>query len=161
MTGELILLATLVVPLVLGLSFRVATSHIFFSLMAGELLGRYFGHDIDNNAKAMSDTKVLAGYGEVILIALPMLLTAYFMKGTLSRGRSLLHVIPLVITGIICAAFVLPTLPKEVQNLVRDVPVGDWILDLNKMIIGGMIALQLISLWLFNRTEHSKKSKKE
>lgn len=159
MEGELVLIVLLALPLVLGLVFRVATSHIFFSLMAGELLGRYFGHDIDTNAKALSDTKILAGYGEVILIVLPMLLTAFFMKGTLSRGRSLLHIIPLIITGFICATFVLPTLPDTVQKIVRDVPAGDWILELNRMIVGVMVALQLVSLWLFNRNEKKSKSK--
>lgn len=156
MEGEILLVSLLALPLVLGLVFRVATSHIFFSLMAGELLGRYFGHDIDSSAKAVNDTKILAGYGEVILIVLPLLLTAFFMKGTLSRGRSLLHIIPLIITGFICATFVLPTLPDAVQKLVREVPAGVWLLDLNKMIVGVMVALQLISLWLFNRKEKSK-----
>lgn len=156
MEGEILLVSLVALPLVLGLVFRVATSHIFFSLMAGELLGRYFGHDIDANAKNISGTKMLAGYGEAILIILPLLLTAFFMKKTLSRGRSLLHIIPLAITGIICATFVLPTLPADVQKIVREVPVGDWLLDVNRMIVGAMVALQLASLWLFNRKEKSK-----
>jgi hypothetical protein len=90
-----------------------------------------------------------------------MTLTAFFMRGTVSKGKLVLHIIPLSITGIIMAAFLLPLLPAQLQTDIGSTFVGGWILNLNRAIIGVVVVLQLISLWLFNRSEKHKKSSKE
>lgn len=159
MTGQIILALTVALPLILGLVFRVSTNHIFFSLMAGELLARYFGHDIENQAKAVSDKVNFTGYGEILLLTLPMILTAIFLKGSISKGKIILHIIPLIVTGLIYAAFLTPMLPPDLQNQIKSFEIGAWILDLNKVIIGGMVGIQLVTLWLLNRGGHSEKGK--
>ena len=159
MTGPIILAAIIAFPVVLGLIFRVSTSHIFFSLMAGELLGRYFGHDVENQAKAVAGNMDFHGYGEIALLVLPMILTAIFLKGSISRGKTVLHVVPLIVTGVIFAAFLIPILPQNIQDQIEGFSLGAAFMDLNKAIIGAMIAVQLISLWLLNRKSHEKKHK--
>lgn len=159
MTGQIILALVVALPLVLGLVFRVSTSHIFFSLMAGELLARYFGHDIENQAKTVYDKVSFTGYGEILLLTLPMILTAIFLKGSISKGKVILHIIPLVITGLIYATFLTPMLPPDLQQQIKSFEIGAWILELNKVIIGGMVAIQLVALWLLNRGENHKKGK--
>jgi hypothetical protein len=151
MSGQIILYAVLLFPLVLGIVFRVNTSHIFFSLMAGELLARYFGHDLDKIAEQSVNHSSSLPIGELALIFIPMILTAIFMKATISKNKVLLHSIPLAITGIILAAFVLPILPSDLQAQIGTSQVGSHLLELNKAIIGGMVVLQLVSLWLFSR----------
>jgi hypothetical protein len=147
MQAQLIIAGIIALPLVLGLVFRVSTAHIFFSLMAGELLGRYFGHDVDAQAQPVLAERWGYGYGEIALIILPMVLTALFLRNTTSKGKIILHSVPLAITGIIAAAFILPLLPQSVQEMVATVWIGEQLLELNKVIIGVMIALQLIWLW--------------
>lgn len=159
MTGQIILALVVALPLILGLVFRVSTSHLFFSLMAGELLARYFGHDIEHQAKAVYDKVSFTGYGEILLLTLPMILTAIFLKGSVSKGKIILHIIPLIITGLIYATFLTPMLPPDIQQQIKSFEVGAWILDLNKFIIGGMVAVQLVTLWLLNRGGHSEKGK--
>jgi len=153
MNGEIILVATLGIPLLLGLPFRVSASHIFFSLMAGELLGRYFGHYIEDYASESVANSNFAGYGEAFLILLPMVLTAVFLKGSISKHRAIINVPLLLITGIIFAAFVLPTLPQSLQDDVQSTIVGKWLIDLNEIIIGGMIVIQLVFLWVLSKKE--------
>lgn len=157
MTGEIILGSILSLPLILGLVFRVSTSHIFFSLMAGDLLGRYFGHDIETHTQSMAQQANQPSYGTILLITLPMILTAIFLKGTITKGKAILHILPLAVTGIIFAAFALPALPPGLQQEVRALNAGEWLLHLNKVIIGGMVAIQLVALWLLSRGEHGHK----
>lgn len=97
------------------------------------------------------------GYGEIILIILPMILTAIFMRKTISKGKAILHIPALLVTGVICAAFVLPLLPDALRSQVSEFIVGKKILDYNRTIIGAMLVLQLVSLWILNRKEQGKK----
>jgi len=159
MTGQIILYAILAFPLILGLVFRVSTSHLFFSLMAGELLARYFGHNIDKIAEQNIDTTSLP-LGELALIIAPMLITSVVLRNTMGKNRIILHIIPLAITGIILSAFILPILPDNLQSQIETGRVGAYLLDLNRIIVGGVVVLQLISLWLFSKMGkgHSKHS---
>lgn len=147
MLGDIILWLTLALPLIIGVAFRVGTSHVFFSLMAGELLGRYFGHDVEK----LFGSSAAAGYGEIIFIVLTMLVTAFLLRHTISKRRLLIQVVPLAITGIICAAFILPALPASLQEAVSGAAFGGTILNLNRAIVGGMVLVQLLALWLLHR----------
>ena len=159
MTGQIVLGLIIGLPLLLGILFRVSTSHIFFSLMAGELLGRYFGHDVEKQANAVSNQVNITGYGEIALLTVPMLLTAVFLRRSISKGKILLHIVPLLITGVVYAAFLIPILPVRAQQEIQTFIVGGWLLHLNKVIIGGMVIVQLVSLWALNRGENAHKNK--
>jgi hypothetical protein len=138
-------------PLVLGVAFRVNTSHVFFSLMAGELLAHYFGHDVGTIVHSVIRSDYILQYAVPALIVLPLVLTAIFLHGTVSKGKLVLHLIPLLITGVVLAAFVLPDLPAAAQSEVQTVEAGRQLLDLSSVIVGGVVFVQLVSLWLLNR----------
>lgn len=159
MTGQIILYSILAFPLILGLALRVSTSHLFFSLMAGELLARYFAHDVEKIAEQNTIHSSLP-LGELALIIIPMLVTAVLLRDTIPKSKLVLHIIPLAITGIVLAAFILPILPSSIQNQIAADRVGDYLLDLNRVIIGGVVILQLVSLWLFTKMgkKHGKHS---
>lgn len=155
---QILIWGSLLLPLLLGLLFRAGAPHLFFSLMAGELLARYFGHDVAKLAETTIPEKYGNATGEIILLVMPMLLTAIFMRKTVKSSRLFLHIIPYAITGIVLAAFLFPLLPTDLQTQLSDSFVGSWILNLNRSIIGGVVVLQIISLWLFNKEErHGKR----
>lgn len=165
MTPHIILGILLCLPLVLGVLFRVSASALFFSVMAGELLGRYFHSEAASFARSTFKTQASADYAEAFIVILPLLFTALFMNGSIPRHKTLFHAIPLAITGIVLAAFVLPILPTGVQEQVATVPLGKQLLDTSNMIIGVVVLLQLIALWILNRApgeghRKRKKSKK-
>lgn len=141
-------------PLLLGLIFRVSAPHLFFSLMAGELLARYFAHDVGVIGTSLSRSELPMQYAEALIIVLPLLLTAIFLKGSLTKSKVALHFIPLLITGVVLAAFVLPVLPTAVQDAVRILPAGAQLLDMSSAIVGVVVFFQLVSLWLLNRSQH-------
>lgn len=152
-----ILGAVLGLPLLLGLLFRVSTSHLFFSLMAGELLTRYFGEDVSMLVNSFARSQLLADYAQASLIVLPLLLTAIFLKGTLSRGKLIFHFAPLVVTGVVLAAFMLPELPASAQAQVRSIEAGSQLINTSTVIIGGVVFLQLVALWLLNQPHEGRK----
>lgn len=157
-----ILLAVLLgLPLAVGLFFRVNVSHIFFSVMTGELLGRYFGHAVEDFFGQTFQSDTLTHYAEAIVITLPIVLTAIFLKGSVGRSRSVLNILPLVITGIVYAAFMLPILPSDIQAQVQTVPLGKDLFDTSSVIIGGVVLVQLVTLWLVERSGESGKRKKK
>ncbi len=155
MTAQIILYSILAFPLILGLALRVSTSHLFFSLMAGELLARYFAHDVEKIAEQSMRQNSLP-LGELALIILPMVITAVLLRDTIPKSKVILHIIPLAITGIVLSAFILPILPTSLQNQIATDRVGDYLLDLNRVIIGGVVILQLVSLWLFTKIGKSR-----
>jgi len=162
MIGYAILGLSIGLPLLLGLVFRVSSSHLFFSVMAGELLARYFGRDAESLAHSLAHNESVGSYAEIAILLAPMILTALLLRRTLSAAKAMLHTVPLAITGVVFAAFALPLLPDGLQDTIRSTQVGDKLLNLNSFIIGGVVVAQLLALWLLNygEAESSKKRRK-
>lgn len=150
MLSYLILGAIVGFPLVLGLVWRVGAPHLFFALMAGELLARYFGHESD-----FINVSEQAGHIiEPIMVILPVILTGLFLRKTISTGKTVLHIIPLLVTGFIMAVFLLPIMPESIQEIVSANEIGEYILSFNAPIIGVVVVTQLVYLWIINRRQH-------
>lgn len=163
MQAYIIVGALIALPVVLGIVMRVSASHLFFSVMAGELLARYFGHDAYSVIESVSRNTTLASYSEAIVLTLPLLLTAVFLKGSMSRSKTALHIIPFAVTGIVYAAFMLAVLPASVQEIIRSNPLTDKFIGMDSVVIGFVVFFQLVALWLLNRgnrEKHGKKHKK-
>lgn len=159
MISYTILGVALGLPLMLGLIFRVSTSHLFFSLMAGELLGRYFGHEAELIISSVFRQPGVAEYAEITVLLLPVIATAVLLRGTLTKSRAILHIVPLAVTGVVLSAFVLPILPDLAKQYVSDLPVGKALLNISNLVVGLVVLLQLITLWLLNRSSHASKHK--
>lgn len=156
---QVLLWGTLALPLLLGIFFRAAGPHLFFALMAGELLGRYFGHDVTEVAASQATDRLGSAGGEILLTIVPVVLTAFFMRHSVKKSRLILHVIPYAITGIVLATFIFPLLPPNLQAELETTFVGGWILHLHRSIIGVVVVAQLIALWLFNLDEKGHRHK--
>lgn len=161
MEAYIIIGAVLAFPLVLGLFMRVSAPHLFFSVMAGELLARYFGDEAESALHTMFNMPQVTEYGHLIVLIIPILLTAIFLRGTLKHSKLLLHIFPLAITGLVFAAFALPLLPASMLVTVQSTELGAQLLNVNSTIIGVVIIVQLLGLWLLNRGEKSGKKHKK
>jgi hypothetical protein len=129
--------------------------------MAGELLARYFGHDLEEIVKSLTLNENIAAYSEILIIILPMILTAVILKGTMKKRHMLWQIIPLSITGVVFAAFVLPILPTDVQELVSQLDVGAYLLKLDSAVVAVVVCVQLITLWIQHRLAHHKEEKQK
>lgn len=158
MTAYIILGVVLGLPLLLGLIFRVNSSYIFFSMLAGELLARTFADDAELVTRLAIRQESVLAYSELVLLVVPVLLTALFLRKTLSKGKLLFYIIPFLITGFVLAAFALPLLPEYLQEEVKGVQVGQRLLEGSETIVGAVVFMQLVTLWVMNRShEHGGK----
>ncbi len=159
MIGYVILGLVLGLPLLLGILLRVNVSYLFFALMAGELLARYFGDDAEVVMGLVTKDEVVLRYAEVVVLLLPIVLTALVLKHTISHGKLFVQLIPMVVTGVVLAAFLLPMLPDGLQTEVRSTQIGGQLLKDSDFIIGAVVMLQIVSLWLLQRSKegHGKK----
>jgi hypothetical protein len=160
MVAYIILGLVLGLPLLLGILLRVGTSYLFFSLLAGELLVRYFADDAELVLRLVIRNPSVAAYAQLAVLLLPVLLTALFLRHTLTKGKLFLHIVPMLLTGFVLAAFALPLLPHNLQDQVSTVQAGQQILKGSDAIIGAVIFLQLVSLWFMNRAHEGKHGKK-
>lgn len=159
MTAYIILGTVLAIPLLLGILLRVNTSHLFFSLMAGELLSRYFTDDAELVMRLAVRNASVTEYADLVVLVLPVLITALILKKSLKKNKILLHFIPLLLTGVVFAAFVLPMLPQHIQQQISSQPYGAQFMNSIEVIIGAVIFVQLVSLWLMNRVHEDKHGK--
>lgn len=158
MSAYIILGVVLGLPLLLGLVFRVNPSFIFFSMLAGELLARYFADDAELVMRLVARRETALAYAELALLIVPVMLTAVFLRKTLSKGKLVFYVIPYLITGFVLAAFALPIMPDFLQDQVGSVREGQRLLEGSETIVGVVVFIQLISLWIMNRShDHGKK----
>lgn len=160
MIGYVILGVAVGLPFLLGLFLRVNPSFLFFSVMAGELLARYFGDDAELVIKTFSNKEWMTHYAEVIVLLLPIIFTALFLKGTIEKAKLFYLWVPLLVTGFVLAAFALPTLPSEMINQVTSTDIGKQLFESSELIIGVVVAFQLLSLWLMNKSKNHHKKKK-
>jgi len=159
MVSYIIIGAILALPLVLGLFLRVNTSHLFLSLLSGELLQRYFQDDVVLVVRSFIKNDAVAAYSGLIILLLPMVLTALFLRHTLSKGKAILNAVPLLITGIVFVAFAVPLLPEKPLLLVTETQLGKQVYKSTDLIVGLMVLLQLLSLWLLGRFSKEKNHK--
>jgi hypothetical protein len=159
MQAYILLGALLGLPLLIGLIARVSTAHLFLALLSGELLQRYFGDDAVLAARTFVKDGAVQDYIGLAILVLPMVLTAVFLHHTLSKGKAVLHALPLAITGIIFAAFAADLLPVGLRSQLEGNHYGRMLLDSTDFIIGIMILLQLVSVWLFGRSAEKRSRK--
>ncbi len=155
-----LLIAIVSFPLVLGVFFRVSASALFFSIMAGELLARFFHVEAERALKVMIGESA-SHYGEALILLIPVLLTAIVMRKTLPRTRLILSIIPLMIAGIVLAVFLLPILPAELQASLQNNQYAKIILELNSAFVGIIILSHLVLMWVFDRNEHKGKRRRK
>ncbi|MDB5163659.1 MAG: hypothetical protein JWS12_276, partial [Candidatus Saccharibacteria bacterium] len=153
MQAYILLGVLLGVPLLLGLIFRVGTAQLFLSLLAGDVLQRYFKDEALKRLTPLVHNSAILQYVGLVILVLPLVLTAVFMRHTLSKSKTLLHLLPLIITGTIFAAFAVPLLPDSLRGQLASNAAGRMLNDSTNTIIGAMVGLQLVTMWIFNRSK--------
>ncbi len=148
-------------PVALGVIFRISAPNLFFSIMAGELLARYFGEEAELINSSLTKSADAAMYSHLIVLLMPVVLTCLFLRNSVSRSKTILNIIPLAVTGVVFAAFALPILPYTLQNAIKSTELGNQFASMDSLVVGVVVIFQLIALWLMNLTgSHGKGHKK-
>lgn len=146
-------------PLLIGGLFRVNTSHLFVSILAAEILERYFADEAVLVLTPLVSSDIILAYVGFAILVLPVVLTGIFLHGSLSRAKTLLHLLPFLLSGIVFAAFAAPILPEAIQAEIATVEIGRVLLDSAQFIVGVTVLLQLFALWFLTKSKKESKKK--
>ena len=154
MTPEVILGAIILIPAVLLMLLRVNATLVFLSLCLGSVLVQFVAPDANTFLQLFS-ARVPEGIGtgndtvKIVLLLLPVLLTAIFMIRTVKgHAKLLLNVLPAAGVGLLGALLVVPLLPGGVSANITDSSLWEEVQKAQNLIVGGSALTCLLVLWI-------------
>lgn len=157
MTPLILLAAIAGVPVLVALLLRVNAVFLYLSVAAGNLLVMSVADDADlvlGMVASGVNTRMVARFG---LLLVPVVLTLLFLRKTMPRSKMLLHILPIVGSGLMLAAFALPFLSSDAQAQVYDSTYGEIINSAQDIVIGAATLLTLFLAWFSYRNKDSKR----
>ena len=144
-------------PLLLALLFRVSAVFLFTSVAAGALLTQYFADDASLVFNAFFTHTDVDQYVKLVLLVLPVLLTVYFLRKTLSGAQLLFHLVPLIVTSAAFATMVMSSLPGGIRYELINNPAGKVLESSQNVLIAASSILTLLLMWFTMRKPKSKR----
>lgn len=144
-------------PLLLALLFRVSAVFLFTSVASGALLTQYFADDASLVLNAFFTHSNVDQYVKLVLLVLPVLLTVYFLRKTLSGTQILFHLVPLVVTSAAFAALVMTALPGGVRYDLMNNSAGKVLESSQNLLVAASSILTLLLMWFTMRHHKGKR----
>ena len=160
MTSLIILAGIAAATVLLALFLRVNSIVLFTSVAVGDLLMRYMG---DNATLVVASAYRGANAGIVAklgLLLIPVILTLFFSHHSLSKAKTVLHLVPIIATGIVLSLLILTQLPSSFQNSVYTSKYGSQIKENQDLAIAAAGVASLVVAWITNETSKSRHGKK-
>lgn len=130
-----------------ALLLRVSAVFLFASIAVGNFLVLYLSDDVILAINAFSKSKDIPMIVQLILLFLPVALTLYMVRKSTTRGKFLLHLIPLAGCGLSLAVLALPILPADLQAQMLGHPSGDVFKNSQDLIISITAVSILLLMW--------------
>lgn len=154
MNPQIILGALVLVPVVILLFLRINAALVFLSLCLGDVLVQFVAPDA-NSFLTLFSAHVPHGVDtgnntvKLLLLLLPVVLTAVFMIRTVSgHGRLLLNLLPAAGVGLLGGLLVVPLLPPGLSANIVNAPLWSQVLRAQDLIVGMSALVCLLVLWL-------------
>lgn len=151
------LVIAIVVPVALILLLRTNAAVVFLSLCAGALLVQFAGNEAGLVGSALgNNSDVLNQYFKLALLLLPVVLSAIFLRKTMSGPKGVLNIVPALAVGIVGVLLAVPLLPEAPQNTIT--ALNGWtMLEQSKefvVVLGALASLMV--LWLTHPRHHGR-----
>lgn len=147
------LVAIIAVPVVVMMVLRINAALVFLSLCLGDVLVQFVGGDTDSfvglfSAKTSSSVSASNNDIKLLLLLLPVVLTAIFMIRTVKGSRLLLNLLPAAGVGLLGSLLVVPLLPPGTTHNIVNSNVWLQVTRSEDLIVGASALLCLLVLWL-------------
>ncbi|HET9174097.1 MAG TPA: hypothetical protein VFN56_02330 [Candidatus Saccharimonadales bacterium] len=143
----LVLAALVVVPVLILMALRINAALVFLSLCLGDVLVQFVSTDASSILPAMG-MHVSMQTVKLILLGIPVLLTAIFMIRSVKGARLMINVLPALGVGLVGAFLIIPELPPHLAASIVDSSQWQKIKNAQDMIVGASALLSLLVLWL-------------
>jgi hypothetical protein len=167
-TPDLTLAAIVLAPVVVLVLLRINATLVFLSLCLGDVLVQFVAPDANSFFQLFS-ASVPSGIDngndnlKIILLLLPVVLTAVFMIKTISgTTRLLLNILPAAGVGLLGALLIVPLLPPGLSHNIVDSNLWNEVQKAQNLIVGTSALVCLLVLWLQRPhagRKHGKKHK--
>jgi hypothetical protein len=154
MTPEVVLGAIVLIPAAFLMLLRVNATLVFLSLCLGDVLVQFVAPDANSFLQLFSahvPASVDKGNDtvKIILLLLPVVLTAIFMVRTVrGSGKLLLNVLPAAGVGLLGALLVVPLLPPGLSHNIVNSSLWEQVQKAQNLIVGTSALVCLLVLWL-------------
>lgn len=161
MTPLILLAAIAGVPVLLALFLRVSAVYLFLSAAAGSLLVTYIGDDAGLALGMMMKGQNTTLIAQFALLAIPVVLSLFLLRKTMPKSKVLLHLVPLIGTGLTIAVLALPFFDSTTQSQIFANYYGDMFKDAQDVIVGATSLMILFLMWITLKHKEDKKHKKK
>ncbi len=161
--SPLIILAIIgLLPLVVFVLLRVKPLYLFVSIVSG-----YFGEQfLGDPAELILHTLVRINHLDIIIriiiLLLPLLVTLFLMRKTLSTNSLPFQFSLLVANNLLLATFLVPLLTLGTQGAIYSTHAGDILRQAHDLVITGVAGLHVLVMWIMRPRPddvHSKHKK--
>lgn len=168
MTYLIVLAALALLPVVAIVWLRVNGAIAFMSLCLGSVLVTYTSSDVTDLAtsfSAKSNHLNVNQWVQLVLLAVPFLLTILFTRGSVKGGKKLTNVLPALASGLLFALLLVPLLSADVQRHIHRQAAWTQLSNMQTAVILGGALFSLVFLLFTHRTrgleEESKKKQRK
>jgi hypothetical protein len=165
MTPAILLAAIILIPVVVIMVLRINATLVFMSLCLGDVLVQFVSPD-SNQFLALFSAHVAKGIDpgnsliKIVLLALPVVLTAVFMIKTVhGNSRLVLNLLPAAGVGLLGALLLTPLLPSAIEKSIIDSVYWTKLLHSQDIVVGASALACLFVLWLQRPKAGHEKSK--
>jgi hypothetical protein len=151
------LLVIVLAPVILFTLLRIDATLVFLSLCLGDVLVSFVGNDTSSfvttffpHASSLSTDTI-----EIILLALPAVLTAIAMIKTVKGSRLLLNIIPAICTGSLGVLLIEPLMSAGTRGALEHTTLWQHIVQAQTLIVGVSAIVIVVFLWLQHRQSSS------
>ena len=155
MSPAVILGAIVLVPVAVLMVLRINAVLVFLSLCLGDVLVQFVASDANGLFSQLHASPITPAIQtsndnvKLVLLLLPVLLTAIFMIRTIhGASRLLLNALPSAGVGLLGALLVVPLLPPGLSHNIVGSSLWLQVLRAQDLIVGASAVVCLLVLWL-------------
>lgn len=153
--SPLILLGLLAgLPLLLFVLLRVKPLYLFVSIMTGFVWVKYLGEPADLMVRSISNIANPAEVARIVLLLIPLVLTLFFMRKSLSASALPFQFFLLVANSLLLTTLIINELPAGVRTDIHNTPEGNIVRQANDVLIAGVAGLHVLVMWIMRPKHH-------
>lgn len=133
---------------------------VFFSVCAGSVLATQLGSEASLiSSTVIKDGDINKSFAYILLVTIPALLSALFLRGSISTGKALFNIAPSVAVGALLILLVIPLLPPGISSEILQSELWKQLQQFQPLILVGGVISSIVLLWFTH--QKSKKDKKK
>jgi hypothetical protein len=133
---------------------------VFFSVCAGSVLATQLGSEASLiSSTVIKDGDINKSVAYIILIAVPAILSAIFLRGSVTSGKFIFNVVPSIAVGALLTLLIVPLLPPGLSSEVLQSDLWKQLQQFQPLILVGGVISSIVLLWFTH--QKSKKDKKK